>query len=350
MKILFCNSNSFPPYQLSGAEETMNDFLEFLAMLGYNVLTINCNERYYLYTKQYEKIIKGKYEEVNDVFGRCFSPNRENFYYYALPLINKYKPDIIFSQLNGLYELSRYAVEKGCKIIYFFHSHFSSENMIISNNEFDVLRSNTVSRIICISNDIRNRLPSELQSKTTVVYPLFPQQKYKSLSVKYKKKRILFFNPIKVKGIEIILSLAKIFKNEEFVIYETWGPAPLKYQQEIDSIPNITLKQRQQDIKKIYETGKIYLLPSLCKEGFGRGIVEANINSIPILASHIGGIPEAAGNEQMTVENPEDIQEWLEKVKLLLYDPSKYSYYKEKALQNSKRFETTNLVEVLEQS
>ena len=44
MKILYCNMNSLPPYHQSGAEITIDEFLEELFNKGYIVYSINSNE------------------------------------------------------------------------------------------------------------------------------------------------------------------------------------------------------------------------------------------------------------------------------------------------------------------
>lgn len=249
-------------------------------------------------------------------------------------MLEKFKPDFIFSQLNYLEELSRYCEEyKECKIVYFMHSNLAVGKN--SNSQLDILLSNKVLKIICVSKYILNNLPIELQKKSEVIYPIINENNY--ISEIKNKKYIVFFNPISIKGINIVISLSKIFRNEKFIIYETWGHISESYKTIIKENENIEIRNKTNNFKEIFEDAKIYLLPSQCNEGFGRGIIEANINNIPVLASDIGGIREASGENQLLVHDYWQINEWKEKLKYLL-DAENYKKYSEYASANYQRF------------
>lgn len=46
------------------------------------------------------------------------------------------------------------------------------------------------------------------------------------------------------------------------------------------------------------------LVPSLCEEAFGRVVIEAQLNCIPVLYHDIGGLREAAGQSAVSIEPP----------------------------------------------
>ena len=311
-RILFCNSNSISPFALSGAEITMSDFLDILAEAGYEILSVNCCERYNLYFKNYEKIANNTQVVVRQKFKHIFFNSRDYFWENAEKIINNFMPDIIFTQMNGLQQLIK--INRTCKskIIYFFHSYIekNQSNVLKFDFEFNLLRNEQIQKIICISNYIKNRLPDDLQRKTHVIYPFINKNNYKQSNL--LKKYITFFNPIKMKGVEITLELAKRLPEIIFEIYETWQPISHKYLDISEQYKNIIIHKHTE--KEMYKNTKIFIMPSQCPEGFGRGIIEAGVNGIPTIASLVGGIPEAMNNSKFMVRDYTNIDQW-EKIK-----------------------------------
>lgn len=98
------------------------------------------------------------------------------------------------------------------------------------------------------------------------------------------------------------------------------------------------------DIDKIFAQTRILLVPSLWDEAFGLIVVEAMLRGIPVLASHVGGLPEAKlgvdyllpvhlikGYEDFMIYNnlkpiipDQDISPWLLALQKLLSDRVQY--------------------------
>src|SRR5262245_57728902 len=57
--------------------------------------------------------------------------------------------------------------------------------------------------------------------------------------------------------------------------------------------PNITLRELVDDIHEVLERTRVALVPSLWAEARSRIILEAMVRGIPVLASNVGGLPEA---------------------------------------------------------
>ena len=112
-------------------------------------------------------------------------------------------------------------------------------------------------------------------------------------------------------------------------------------------MPNVRLLKPVEDIDEIFAQTRILLTPSLWAEGKARIIVEAMLRGIPVLASNVGGNPEAklgidyvlpvrpieryeehwddTGNPSMVPAVPEqDIGPWLDALRELLLDRTRY--------------------------
>lgn len=334
MKILYCNMNSLPPYHQSGAEITIDEFLEELFNKGYIVYSINSNESALLRMQKYDEVKKNGMTIIHDPFCKVFYNSKDNFEERALNLISEISPDLIISQLNFLRPLARYCTIADKPLLYLIHGvHASGLN---SDNDIECLRSPAVKGIVCVSQFLLDSIHPTLNYKAKVIYPRVPSKRFKTQSL--NRRDIMFFNPIKSKGIDIVLQLSKDFQHEKFVIKETWGNALPCTQKEIEARHNVTIEKIESDFSKIYCNCKLLLLPSQEAEGLGRGSVEASLNSVPILASNNGGIPEAVKINDFLIFDYSNYASWrnaLEK----LFDPTIFAIHCQKALENAIAYE-----------
>ena len=330
MKVLFCNLNSLPPYHQSGAEITIDEFLEELSENGHLVYSIICNETPLLRMGEFNRVIQDGYDQIDYPYLKIFFNSKDNFQNKAMQIINEIQPDVIISQLNFLKPLSEYCELRNIPLFYLMHGiHRTGMH---SDGELTILQNRAVKGIICMSNFIKDSLHSSLKEKAVVIYPRIPYARYKA--EKMFRDRILFFNPIKSKGIDIVLQLAKMFPDETFEIKETWEHNSICASEKALIGENVVIGKIECSCSAIYEHCKLLLVPSQEVEGFGRGIIEANINGIPIIASNIGGIPEAAGVKQYLIDDYSSLETW----KYMLEEILRSNVYNEKcvdALDNS---------------
>jgi glycosyltransferase involved in cell wall biosynthesis len=86
-----------------------------------------------------------------------------------------------------------------------------------------------------------------------------------------------------------------------------------------------------------YRMTQVVMMPSVCRESFGRVAAEAMLNGIPVLASDRGALPEVVGAggaclpipphitaESRTPPLPEEIAPWVEAVLKLWDEPAVY--------------------------
>jgi surfactin synthase thioesterase subunit/glycosyltransferase involved in cell wall biosynthesis len=103
---------------------------------------------------------------------------------------------------------------------------------------------------------------------------------------------ITLANPCAVKGISIFLELADRMPRVQFAAVPTWGTNAADLAQ-LHERANIEILQPVDNIDDLFRCTRVLLVPSLWAEARSRIVVEAMACGIPVIASDIGGIPEA---------------------------------------------------------
>ena len=125
------------------------------------------------------------------------------------------------------------------------------------------------------------------------------------------------------KGLDIIMTLARIFKKERFLITirdDFKNHYYLKCLESLKGQSNITLVSFG-PIKNYLRLSKVVLVPSQWPEPFGRIAVEAMACGIPVLASRCGGLQEIIGNSTLGIKDFRNSSAWQNKLNELLTSP-----------------------------
>ena len=161
---------------------------------------------------------------------------------------------------------------------------------------------------------------------------------------------VTMINPCELKGVAIFLALAQQFPDIEFAAVPTWG-ADNKVLGELQEQPNIRLLAPADDIEQVLAQTRVLLVPSLWPETFGYVVPEAMLRGIPVLASNVGGLPEAklgvdyllpvAPAERQGdayVYPPQDTECWSDALRELLSDAVTYGRCSEASRQAAMDF------------
>ncbi|HKV08339.1 MAG TPA: amino acid adenylation domain-containing protein, partial [Thermoanaerobaculia bacterium] len=108
----------------------------------------------------------------------------------------------------------------------------------------------------------------------------------------FDRGSVTLINPCAVKGISIFLELARRLPEVAFAAVPTWGTTA-EDREALAALENVRILQPAANVDEIFRETRVLLAPSLWGEAFGQVAVEAMLRGIPVLASDVGGLPEA---------------------------------------------------------
>lgn len=148
----------------------------------------------------------------------------------------------------------------------------------------------------------------------------------------------LVINPIASHGIDIIWQLARALPEIAFVIQQSWpldDGALASLERTAAELPNVEFRRAVPAGTSLYSDAKVLLVPHRI-DNRPRVIAEAQANGIPIIASNTPGLAEAVGDGGVLVDM-DDIDGWVESIRLVWADVAAYDGLAERAWAHSRR-------------
>lgn len=121
------------------------------------------------------------------------------------------------------------------------------------------------------------------------------------------KGHILQVNTDPLKGGMLTWTLAKLLPEYSFAVVKNWEVNNWPEEKsvfELRPLSNVKILPRTNQMKSYYRKSAILLVPSLHNEGFGLVAFEGLLMGIPVIASRLGGLPEALGGGGFLVSIP----------------------------------------------
>jgi len=148
------------------------------------------------------------------------------------------------------------------------------------------------------------------------------------------------------KGADILLALARRFPRQTFRLAGDVDPS---LRSAFEALENVDLTGPLGP-HRLFEGTGIVLMPSQWPEPFGRLAVEAMSNRIPVLASAVGGLQEAASAAEMQVRQYRSVEAWESKLGALLSRGATYRANVEHGVDLARRFTSGHATEMLERA
>lgn len=234
-----------------------------------------------------------------------------------LTVIDDFAPDVIWTQLDGVENITQTARKRGTKTLLYLRDAEDAPTMLKSLAAAGVC-------IVCNSQFMAERVKRITGKAAHVIYP--------SLDVTFDTKGdpqgyITMINPNRVKGIDIFLEIARLLPAERFLLVESWtlsGPSLEALMNKLRVLPNVRFQRRVPDVQEIYRQTKLLLVPSVWEEAFGRVVIEAQSCKIPVIASQRGGLSEAVGDGGLCIQDYLNPHAWVLAIQNVLTNLDSY--------------------------
>jgi glycosyltransferase involved in cell wall biosynthesis len=194
-------------------------------------------------------------------------------------------------------------------------------------------------RLISNSRFIADQVTDRLGVATSVRYPLMSLTGRKP-SIGGLAGPVVFVNPVADKGVEVAFAVARMLPARRFVFQESWTLSDASWralQDRLADLPNVELRRRSLDFAAVLSQTSILLMPSQWDEAFGRVAVEANAHGVPVVASRVGGLPEALGEAGVVLDRDSPPEAWAAAIEELLADMDTYERARTSAMANALR-------------
>jgi len=232
-------------------------------------------------------------------------------------VVERYRPDVASPQSGLPVRMARALRQHGVPVAIYFRnveqddlggSVTGSANCYIANSRFTAERVRELYGV-----------------ESTVIPPIFDAGRYKTSSSRHY---VTFINPHAHKGRDIAFALARLCPEIPFLFVRAWTLSESDEQLLLAcaaECPNVTIRRSTNDMRSIYSETKLVLAPSQWEEAWGRIATEAHFSGIPVLASNIGGLPEAVGDGGLLLPKDAPAEIWAEAIRSVLNDPEEYS-------------------------
>lgn len=243
--------------------------------------------------------------------------------------IGAFRPDVVITQLGGAGSIANWALSYGVRPIIFLRD--------IADVHFDTnLAENASVQFFSNSMFTASWAKKELRVKAPVIYPPVDVFAFRPAGA---PRFVTLINPIREKGVELVLSLAERLPHIPFLLVESWPlsmAAEAELKKRVEPLGNVTFWRRVLDMQRVYDVTRLLLVPSLWPEPFGRVVIEAQACRIPVIARAIGGVQEAVGRGGILLAESTDSDEWAHAVETLLADRARLAELSNAAVENAR--------------
>ncbi len=293
MKILLAESMSY--FALGGASKACRGLIEGLAQRGHSCAVVSIENREKLAAEDFKPVgAKGVMELKLGGIKIFASENGQEQWRPMWEALRTFDPDWILINEHGVMLLISALEAHPSRTVVIAQSiitHLPTES---ANAVEDQIRAvlRKAAGIITISDYMRDYIQRWGGLDSTVIhFPSYGAGPYTHFN-NFDSGYVTMVNPCVYKGISIFLSLAEKLPQVRFAAVPFWGTSA-EDRAALEQLPNMELLQPSPNLDDIFGQTKILLVPSLWGEAYGYIVVDAMLRGIPVLASNVGGLPEA---------------------------------------------------------
>ncbi|HET9320416.1 MAG TPA: alpha/beta fold hydrolase [Bryobacteraceae bacterium] len=222
--------------------------------------------------------------------------NQPSLRQYFSEQIAAYRPDIILASTDDPAQvlLEPALRAEAARVVYLARATlalpFGPDCAFPSATKTDMLRR--ASAVVGVSQYVADYIRRESGIEAVhVPISLLDPGPYEPLG-RFENEFVTLVNPCAVKGISIFLALAERMPHVRFAAVPLWG-TNVDDRRTLEERPNISILPPVDSISQLLVRTRVLLVPSLWAEARSRIIVEAMLHGVPVIASNVGGIPEA---------------------------------------------------------
>jgi glycosyltransferase involved in cell wall biosynthesis len=319
LRVLFLNPRPYLPQLLGGVETTTFDLVEHLRPFGHPA-AVMCQIRKYdrlwlrnrLYSRLTRRCFPVDLYRGTQVY-RGYDPVR------ALPeVLADFRPDVlvIAGGSHSSFELAGECVRTGVPTAFYFHE-------LIALREHPAYRVPEGARLLANSHYTARTVRDLLGREATVIPPLVDPAAYRTATT---RQYVTMINPRASKGGQTAIDLARACPDIPFLLVEAWYPdnSVPQLRAAAAALPNVIWRRATLDMRGIYATTRILLVPSVREETWGRVVTEAQASGIPALARAMAALPESVGPAGVLVPADAPVQAWVQALRTLWDEPKAY--------------------------
>jgi glycosyltransferase involved in cell wall biosynthesis len=253
------------------------------------------------------------------------------------------RPDAIVVQGTELPEIALVAVDHGVPVIMRMLTAECPERLLAAARaDAAVARLLDSPRVQLVSNSryVAGLVETLFGRPCPVDYPLI--ERTHSAAGDRSAACITFVNPRPIKGLDLALEVAALLPDRQFIFAESHvlsGAERKALARELRRLPNVTFRPHADSLKSAYAQTALLMVPSRFREAFGRVIIEACANGIPVVARQMGGIPETMGTSGVMLDRADPPDLWAKTIEGILSDPDRYAGLSAIAVANAQREE-----------
>ncbi len=273
----------------------------------------------------------------------------------ALYIFRSYRDDIIYLNTIQPFLPAIIANLRGQKIIYHIHEAYPKESTFTKFLFFIV--QITSSKIICVSEYVRDQLNPKSKRKSFVIYnslsPGFSENQISKVKNKYRKSLLMVSSAREYKGIFEFCKLALTLKQYDFVLVcdATQQENSVLFSN-YKNIPNLQFFATQTNLHPFYAQADLILNlsnPNQIIETFGLTIIEGMSYGLPAIVPPVGGIAELVEDNingfKADVNNTKYLSQC---ITTILDNDTNYKRMSAKAIQKASEFKSEKQVSQIE--